>query len=122
MLNLSKSKAENMIAFLFGGRAAEEVVFTDFTTGAGNDIERATAIARSMVTEWGMSARLGPQAYEKGDSPVFQGMGYGNKSKDYSDAKAQEIDEEVSRIIAEGYKKAVDIVATHKDAFDSRFT
>ncbi len=118
MLNLSKSKAENMIAFLFGGRAAEEVVFTDFTTGAGNDIERATAIARSMVTEWGMSVRLGPQAYEKGDSPVFQGMSQGGKSKDYSDAKAQEIDEEVSRIISEGYKKAVDIVGTHKDALE----
>ncbi len=118
MVSLSKSKAENMIAFLFGGRAAEEVVFTEYTTGAGNDIERATAIARSMVTEWGMSPRLGPQAYEKSDSPVFQGMGTGGKSKDYSDAKAQEIDEEVTRIINEGYKKAVDILTTHKDALE----
>lgn len=118
MVSLSKSKAENMIAFLFGGRAAEEVIFTEYTTGAGNDIERATAIARSMVTEWGMSPRLGPQAYEKSDSPVFQGMGQSGKSKDYSDAKAQEIDEEVSRIINEGYKKAVDILTTHKDALE----
>ncbi|MBC7419330.1 MAG: ATP-dependent zinc metalloprotease FtsH [Bdellovibrio sp.] len=118
MVSLSKSKAENMIAFLFGGRAAEEVIFTEYTTGAGNDIERATAIARSMVTEWGMSPKLGPQAYEKSDSPVFQGMSYGGKSKDYSDAKAQEIDEEVSRIISEGYKKAVDVLTTHKDALE----
>ena len=118
MLNLSKSKAENMIAFLFGGRAAEEVIFQEYTTGAGNDIERATQIARSMVTEWGMSPKLGPQAYEKSDSPIFQGMHQGSKSKDYSDAKAQEIDDEVSSIIATGYKKAVDILTTHKDALE----
>ena len=117
MLNLSKTKAENMIAFLFGGRAAEEVIFGDITTGAGNDIERATAIARSMVTEWGMS-RLGPQAYEKSEGPVFLGMQYGNKSRDYSDSKAQEIDAEISRFIATGYAQAMEILTTHKDALE----
>ena len=118
MLNLSKSKAENMIAFLFGGRAAEEIIYKDFTTGAGNDIERATALARSMVTEWGMSEKLGPQAYEKSEGPVFLGMGYGQKSKNYSDAKALEIDAEVTRFIDEGYKKALNILNTHKDALE----
>lgn len=118
MLNLSRSKAENMIAFLFGGRAAEELIYKDFTTGAGNDIERATSLARSMVTEWGMSPKLGPQAYEKSDGPVFLGMGYGQKSKNYSDAKALEIDAEVTRFIDEGYAKALNVLTTHKDALE----
>ena len=117
MLNLTKSKAENMIAFLFGGRAAEEIVFGDITTGAGNDIERATAIARSMVTEWGMS-RMGPQAYEKSEGPVFMGMQYGNKQKDYSEAKAEEIDAEITRFIKTGYDQAIAILTTHKDALE----
>ena len=118
MMNLSKGKAENMIAFLFGGRAAEEIIIGDITTGAGNDIERATAIARSMVVEWGMSTKLGPQAYEKSDGPVFLGMQYGSKSKDYSDSKAQEIDAEISRIIDFGYQQAKTILTTHKDALE----
>ncbi len=118
MLNLSRSKAESMIAFLFGGRAAEELIYKDFTTGAGNDIERATALARSMVTEWGMSPKLGPQAYEKSEGPVFLGMGYGQKSKNYSDAKALEIDAEVTRFIDEGYAKAMNVLTTHKDALE----
>ncbi len=118
MLNLSKSKAENMIAFLFGGRAAEEIIYKDFTTGAGNDIERATALARSMVTEWGMSPKLGPQAYEKSEGPVFLGLGQGQKAKNYSDAKALEIDAEVTRFIDEGYAKALNILNTHKDALE----
>ena len=73
-LNLSRSKVTNMISFLFGGRAAEELIFTDYTTGAGNDIERATELARRMVCEWGMSDKLGPLAYEKREGPVFLGM------------------------------------------------
>lgn len=116
-VSLSKAKAENMIAFLFGGRAAEEVVFKDITTGAGNDIERATDIARRMVTEWGMSTKLGPQAYEKREGPVFLGM-QNQTTKDYSEAKAEEIDREVSRIIGEGYVKAVDIMKDHRDALE----
>ena len=107
-----------MIAFLFGGRAAEELIYKDFTTGAGNDIERATALARSMVTEWGMSPKLGPQAYEKSEGPVFLGLGYGQKSKNYSDAKALEIDAEVTRFIDEGYAKAMNVLTTHKDALE----
>ena len=90
-VSLSKNQAENMIAFLFGGRAAEELIFKDITTGAGNDIERATEIARRMVCEWGMS-KLGPLAFEKREGPVFLGMQYGHTTKAYSDHKAQEID------------------------------
>ncbi|MFN7455429.1 MAG: ATP-dependent zinc metalloprotease FtsH [Pseudobdellovibrionaceae bacterium] len=117
-LNLSKKKAINMISFLFGGRAAEEIVFGDITTGAGNDIERATDIARRMVTEWGMSEKLGPLSYEKREGPVFLGLNGQNTVRDYSDAKAEEIDQEVFGIIDNSYKVAVKILKDHRDALD----
>ncbi|MEK2645434.1 ATP-dependent zinc metalloprotease FtsH [Bdellovibrio sp. BCCA] len=117
-VSLSKSKAENMIAFLFGGRAAEEVIFKDVTTGAGNDIERATDIARRMVCEWGMS-KLGPLAFEKRGGEVFLGMQYGHQGhKDYSESKAEEIDAEVSKFIDHGYETAVRILTDYKDALE----
>ena len=116
--SLSKTKATNMISFLFGGRAAEEVVFKDITTGAGNDIERATEIARRMVCEWGMSAKLGPLAYEKHESPVFLGMQYGETKQHYSEAKAEEIDREVFSIIDTAYKVTLKILTDHKDALE----
>lgn len=117
-LNLSKSKAKNMIAFLFGGRAAEEVIFGDITTGAGNDIERATDIARHMVCEWGMSDKLGPLAYERSENPVFLGMQYGHSNKNYSDAKAEEIDREVFDIVATGHSLALKILNDNRDALE----
>lgn len=113
-LNLSKQKAENMIAFLFGGRAAEELVFKDITTGAGNDIERATDIARRMVCEWGMSEKLGPLAYEKREGPVFLGMSSGT-SREYSDSKAEEIDREVFRFVNDGYERAKKILGENME-------
>lgn len=116
-VSLSKSKAESMISFLFGGRAAEELIFKDITTGAGNDIERATEIARRMVCEWGMSP-LGPLAYETRDNPVFMGMNYGSKQKEYSEAKAEEIDAEVSKIIKTGYSLALQILTDNKEALE----
>jgi cell division protease FtsH len=117
-VSFSKSQAENWIAFAFGGRAAEEIVYKDFTAGAANDIERATQIARRMVCEWGMSEKLGPLAYEKREGPVFLGMGGGHSTKDYSEAKSEEIDAEVSRIINTGYQKAVEILREKKDALE----
>ncbi|PIT98702.1 MAG: cell division protein FtsH [Bdellovibrionales bacterium CG10_big_fil_rev_8_21_14_0_10_45_34] len=108
-LNLSRSKAKAMIAFLFGGRVAEEVVFGDFTTGAENDIQRATEIARKMVCEWGMSDKLGPLSYEKTEGPVFLGMNQG-KSRDFSESTAQEIDQEIRKLITEGHQKAHEII------------
>jgi len=116
--SLSKNKAQNMISFLFGGRAAEEVAFSDITTGAGNDIERATEIARRMVCEWGMSEKLGPLAYEKREHPPFLGMHAGEMNKHYSEAKAEEIDREVFLIIDQGYKTAVRILTDHRDALE----
>ncbi len=116
-LSYSKTQAENWIAFAFGGRAAEELIFKDFTTGAANDIERATAMARRMVCEWGMSP-LGPLAFEKNEGPVFLGMGYGQKAKDYSEAKAQEIDLEISKIINTGYERAMKIIVDNRQALE----
>ncbi len=117
-LSLSKTKAENMIAFLFGGRAAEELIFKDVTTGAGNDIERATDIARRMVCEWGMSEKMGPLSYEKRESPVFLGMQYGHMNREYSEAKAEQIDGEVYRIVTSGYELAKKILSEKSDILE----
>lgn len=117
-LNLSRSKATNMIAFLFGGRAAEEVVFKDYTTGAGNDIERATELARRMVCEWGMSEKLGPLALERRDGPVFLGMQQ-TQSREYSEAKAQEIDQEVYRLVTQGHDEAIRILEQNMNALNT---
>ena len=113
-LNLSKNKAHSMIAFMFGGRAAEELIFEDYTTGAGNDIERATELARRMVCEWGMSEKLGPLALEKREGPVFLGM-QNTQSRDYSDAKAEEIDKEVYSFVMRGYDEAKQILKNNMD-------
>ena len=117
-LNLSKSKAENTLAFLFGGRAAEELIFKDYTTGAGNDIEKATELARRMVCEWGMSEKLGPLALEKREGPVYLGIQY-SKGREYSEAKAKEIDQEVYRLINTAHKIAFDILKKHKAILDT---
>ncbi len=117
-VSFSKRQAENWIAFAFGGRAAEEIIYTDFTAGAANDIERATQLARRMVCEWGMSEKLGPLAYEKRDNPVFMGMNYGQATKEYSESKAEEIDSEVARIVNEGYRKALNILKEDRDALE----
>jgi cell division protease FtsH len=117
-VSFSKKQAENWIAFAFGGRAAEELIYKDFTAGAANDIERATQLARRMVCEWGMSEKLGPLAYEKREGPVFLGMNYGQTAKDYSESKAEEIDAEVSSIISTGYKTAQKILLENKEALE----
>ncbi len=113
-MNLSKTKATNMIAFLFGGRAAEEVVFEDYTTGASNDIERATELARRMVCEWGMSEKLGPLALERREGPVFLGM-QNSSHQHYSDTKAEEIDHEVHRLVTTGHAKAKSLLKENID-------
>ena len=110
-LNLSKSKATNMLAFLLGGRSAEELIFKDYTTGAGNDIERATELARRMVCEWGMSDKLGVVSLERKGNPVFVGMQSQGGGKEYSETKATEIDLEVDRLLTEAHKKAFDILS-----------
>lgn len=113
--NLSKLQAESLIAVMFGGRTAEELIFKDYTTGASNDIERATGLARRMVCEWGMSETLGPLAYEQREGQAFHGMPTSGAPGGYSDSKAQEIDKEIHRLVTTGYEKAKEILRTHED-------
>ncbi len=105
----SKTYLQNNLAVLFGGRAAEELVFNSITTGAGNDIERATAMARRMVCEWGMSEEFGPMALGKKDDEVFLGRDMAH-IKDYSDETAKLIDLEVKRILGDAYNRAKTIL------------
>ena len=95
----------NNITILLGGRAAEELVLKDLTTGSGNDIERATDLARKMVCEWGMSQTMGPLTYGKREEQIFLGREIA-RHKDYSEETAQTIDREVSRIVTENYERA----------------
>ena len=113
-VNLARSKATSMLTFLLGGRAAEQLIFKDFTTGASNDIERATEMARRMVCEWGMSDKIGVVSLEKRNNPVFVGMQSGQTTKEYSDSKAKEIDAEVDQLMTQAHKQAMDILKKKK--------
>lgn len=104
----------NNIVILLGGRAAEELVLKDFTTGAGNDIERATALARKMVCEWGMSEAMGPLSYGKKEEQIFLGREFATH-KDYSEKTAQKIDKEVARIVMTSYENAKQILSDRMD-------
>jgi cell division protease FtsH len=105
----SKSYCFNQLAFMLGGRAAEKLVLGDLSTGAGNDIEKATKLARKMVCEWGMSEKLGPLTYGEKQEEIFLGREIG-MHRDYSEETAREIDEEVKKIIDEASLKAEDII------------
>jgi len=102
------------IAVLMGGRAAEEVIFNSKTTGAGNDIERATELARKMVCEWGMSEKMGPVSFGKKDEQIFLGREMAVQ-KNYSEATAVEIDQEIRRIVEESYEKVVTMLRENID-------
>lgn len=105
---------DNNIAILLGGRAAEEIVLHDFTTGAGNDIERATNLARKMVCEWGMSEKLGPLSYGKKEEQIFLGREFATH-KDYSEETAKNIDAEVMSLVMRNYEKAKKLLNDHID-------
>lgn len=110
----SKKRLEaNLISFM-GGRAAEELIFGDVTTGAHNDIERSTAIARAMVCEYGMSKLLGPQNLGSHSQPVFLGQGISG-AHEHSEVTAQKIDAEVQRILTESYDACMQILVEHKE-------
>jgi cell division protease FtsH len=112
----SKRYLEAMLAVLMGGRIAEEVFLGEITTGAGNDIERATGMARRMVCEWGMSD-LGPATYGKKEEAIFLGREFA-QHQDFSEATAVEIDREVKRILEKAYKTAHEIITSNKNALD----
>ena len=111
---LSKNELIAEITGLLGGRTSEEIFFNDVTTGASNDIERATQIARSMVVEYGMSS-LGPIQYEKDTGSVFLGRDYNNAQRNFSSAVAEEIDKEIRKIIESAHKQATEILTKRKD-------
>jgi len=102
----------NNLVILFGGRVAEELVLEQTTTGAGNDIEKATDLARRMVCEWGMSEKLGPMTFGKKEEEIFLGRDFTQKT-DYSKSTAVEIDAEVTRIIQESYHRAKELLTTN---------
>lgn len=104
----------NNIAILLGGRAAEELILKDFTTGAGNDIERATDLARKMVCEWGMSETMGPLAYGKKEEQIFLGREFATH-KDYSEDTAKRIDQEVTKLVSSSYERAKQLLIDHMD-------
>jgi cell division protease FtsH len=112
-LNMTREFALNQIAILMGGRVAEEIVFGQKTTGAGNDIERATELARSMVTEWGMSDEFGPLNFSAGKQEVFLGRDFSSSDR-HSEDTAQRIDAEIRRIVTEQYSRAMDILTRHR--------
>lgn len=112
--SLTYKAANDQIAILMGGRVAEEIIFSDVTTGAGNDIERATELARKMVTEWGMSEKVGPIHLSSRDEHVFLGREMAN-GREFSDQTARVIDEETKRIVTENYRRARQILKDNID-------
>jgi cell division protease FtsH len=110
--NVTKDWCLSRIQMCFGGRGAEEIVFGHVTTGAHDDIKKATEIAKSMICEYGMSERMGPVALGKKEDQVFLGRDFA-QMQDYSEKTAQEIDEEVRRIVSEGNERAKSLLNEH---------
>jgi cell division protease FtsH len=116
----TQTRAEilDQLVYALGGRAAEELVFHEPTTGASNDIEKATGLARAMVTEYGMSAKLGAVKYGTGDAEPFMGRDYGHQ-RDYSEEIASDIDAEVRELIERAHDEAWEILMQHRDVLDA---
>ena len=117
-LSMSRKFAEARIAVCMGGRVAEEMVFGHYTTGAANDIKQASDIARRMVTEFGMSDKLGPIAYNENDDTVFLGRDFNSSSRSYSEKTAQLIDEEVQNLVLNGQKEARKLLKGNREVLD----
>lgn len=115
---MSKRKMEEELVILLGGRVAEHITFGDISTGASNDIERASEIARNMVTKYGMSDTLGPITFGSGHDEVFLGKDYGTV-RNYSEEIAKEIDEEVNRIIMTAFKRCELLLKEHSDSLEA---
>src|SRR5262249_54561496 len=115
---VSRAEMMDQLAMLLGGRTAEELVFHEPTTGAANDIEKASQIARGMITEYGMSERLGARKFGTGDGEPFLGREMSH-SRDYSEEIASAIDEEVRRLIESAHDEAWEILVQYRDVLDS---
>jgi cell division protease FtsH len=114
---MTRSELLDRLAVLLGGRVAEELVFGEISTGAQNDLQRATDIARSMVTEYGMSDRLGLVTYERARQPMFLQESFA-PAKTYGEEKAGQIDEEISRVIEQAHQRVRGILTAHRDVLD----
>ena len=115
---ITRSKFEDQLAFALGGRAAEELTFDEVTTGAANDLEQVSEMARAMVTRYGMSKKLGPMTFGQKEELVFLGKEIGEQ-RDYSEAVAEQIDEEVSHIVQTAYESATQVLTEHRDQLDT---
>lgn len=116
---MNEDELRGQIATLLGGRSAEEVVFGNITTGASNDLQRATDLAERMVTTYGMSKVLGPLAYEKGQQAMFLDGGMQNPRRSVSDQTAEAIDQEVKGIVEEAHQRALDILRANRDLLET---
>ncbi len=114
---VSRNKILADMVSLMGGRAAEEIVFSDITSGASNDLERVTKMAREMVTHLGMSSVLGPMVYGKKDEMVFLGKEF-TEQRDYSEAVAEQIDIEVKKLVSDAYQRAIDILKERREVLE----
>jgi cell division protease FtsH len=114
----SKEYLMNNIAVLMGGRVAEELVLNQLTTGAGNDIEKATEMARKMVCEWGMSEKIGPLTFGKKEEHVFLGKEMG-QSRDFSEQTARDIDFEIRKVVNDNYMRAKELLTGRMDTLHS---
>jgi cell division protease FtsH len=112
-----RSYYEAMMVMMLGGHVAEELVFGEMTTGAHDDIGKVTSLARDMITQWGMSAKLGPRTFGRRQSMVFLGRDI-SEERDYSESTAELIDEEVRRVIAEAHEHCWTVISQHRDKLD----
>jgi len=115
--NISESELHRRLMFMLGGRAAEKLIFDEYSAGAESDLKQATELARRMVTQWGMSERLGPIAFHTVDDHPFLGREMA-EPRHFSEHTAQVIDEEIGRILRDAYDKACQILAKHRDKLD----
>jgi cell division protease FtsH len=115
--NWTREQLQDRIAVCMGGRIAEELTFSQITTGAQNDIEQATEMARKMVCEWGMSDSLGPLTYGKKEEAIFLGKEF-NRHQDYSEATALKIDAEIKRIVTDQYERATALLTEKRDVLE----
>ena len=109
-----KDQLENELSVAFGGRVAEQIIFNRISTGAANDIKQATALAQTMIRNWGMSDKLGPLSYAKGEEQVFLGREI-SQHRDYSDSTAKLIDEEINKLIKDAYQRAENVLKENLD-------
>jgi cell division protease FtsH len=114
----TKKQFEDMLAYFMGGHVAEEIIFNEISTGASNDIERATGLARRMVTEYGMSKTLGPLAFGRKEELIFLGREI-NEQRNYSDEIAFQIDKEIRELIDEAYAMAKRVLIEQQDKLEA---